>query len=156
MCTSYAGILMRCGAAALPRRLEREPDVPPWTQDLALPDTKVVTVGDFKFGLCHGHQVAPWGDVDALGVLQRQMGCDILVTGHTHAFQAYEYEGKLFVNPGSATGAFTTLLPYEPLPSCASRGRRTALDGCAHAQGRRDPLLCTHGREGRYGHNLRL
>ena len=26
--------------------------------------------------------------------MQRQLDCDILVTGHTHAFSAYEAEGK--------------------------------------------------------------
>jgi vacuolar protein sorting-associated protein 29 len=32
----------------------------------ALPERKVVTVGDFKIGLIHGHQVVPWGDLDSL------------------------------------------------------------------------------------------
>lgn len=26
------------------------------------PDTKVITVGQFRIGLCHGHQIVPWGD----------------------------------------------------------------------------------------------
>lgn len=29
-------------------------------------------------------QVVPWGDRDALAILQRKLDCDILVTGHTH------------------------------------------------------------------------
>ena len=29
-------------------------------------------------------QVVPWGDAHALSLLHRQMGVDILVTGHTH------------------------------------------------------------------------
>lgn len=33
---------------------------------------------------------------------------DLLITGHTHKFEAYEYEGKFFINPGSATGAFSS------------------------------------------------
>ena len=28
------------------------------------PEQKVVTVGQFKIGLCHGHQLVPWGDAD--------------------------------------------------------------------------------------------
>ena len=32
-------------------------------------------------------QVVPWGDKEALAILQRQMDVDILVTGHTHAFE---------------------------------------------------------------------
>jgi vacuolar protein sorting-associated protein 29 len=84
-----------------------------------LPDTKVVKIGQFQLGLCHGHQIVPWGDSEALGALQRQLDCDILVTGHTHTFSAYEAEGKLFINPGSATGAFSPSfkLTEEPTPS---------------------------------------
>ncbi len=33
---------------------------------------------------------------------------DVLLWGGTHRFEAYEMEGKFFVNPGSATGAFST------------------------------------------------
>eukprot|EP00123_Amoebidium_parasiticum_P003931 comp15240_c1_seq1/m.12004 comp15240_c1_seq1/g.12004 ORF comp15240_c1_seq1/g.12004 comp15240_c1_seq1/m.12004 type:complete len:184 (-) comp15240_c1_seq1:480-1031(-) len=73
------------------------------------PETKVVTVGQFKIGLCHGHQLVPWGDKEALGMLQRQLDVDIVVTGHTHEFSSFEKDGKLFINPGSATGAFSTL-----------------------------------------------
>ena len=32
-------------------------------------------------------QVVPWGDMDALGLLQRKLDVDILVTGHTHEFK---------------------------------------------------------------------
>ena len=30
--------------------------------NLNWPEQKVVTVGQFKIGLCHGHQLVPWGD----------------------------------------------------------------------------------------------
>ena len=84
-----------------------------------LTETKVVTIGQFKIGVCHGHQVVPWGDPESLGALQRQLDCDILVSGHTHRFAAYEYEGKLFINPGSATGAYDAAFAAgeEPTPS---------------------------------------
>ncbi|CAF5160532.1 unnamed protein product, partial [Rotaria magnacalcarata] len=72
-------------------------------------DQKVVTVGQFRIGLCHGHQIVPWGDVESLSVLQRQMDVDILITGHTHKFEAFERDNKFFINPGSATGAFNAL-----------------------------------------------
>ena len=32
-------------------------------------------------------QVVPWGDTDALGLQQRKLVVDILVTGHTHEFR---------------------------------------------------------------------
>ena len=39
------------------------------------------------------------------------MDADILITGHTHRFEAFEYEGRFFVNPGSATGAWHSSWP---------------------------------------------
>jgi putative phosphoesterase len=47
----------------------------------------VTQIGDIRVGVCHGHQVVPWGDKEALAILQRQLDVDILVTGHTHAFE---------------------------------------------------------------------
>ena len=69
----------------------------------------MIKIGDFKIGVCHGHQVVPWGDRESLAMLQRKLDVDILVTGHTHKFEAYEFEDKLFINPGSATGAYSGL-----------------------------------------------
>jgi predicted phosphodiesterase len=40
------------------------------------PETKVLTIGEFRFGVCHGHQVVPWGDLDSLAMLSRQMDVD--------------------------------------------------------------------------------
>jgi len=75
-------------------------------ENVNYPETKVVTVGQLRIGLCHGHQIVPWGDVDALASLRRQLDVDVLVTGgFTHRFAAFEQNGKLFINPGSATGA---------------------------------------------------
>jgi len=75
----------------------------------AYPEQKVVTVGQFRIGLCHGHQIVPWGDPEALAIVQRQLDVDILITGHTHQFEAYEHENKFYINPGSATGAYHPL-----------------------------------------------
>ncbi|PRW60872.1 Vacuolar sorting-associated 29 [Chlorella sorokiniana] len=87
------------------------------------PDTQVVSIGDFRIGLCHGHQVVPWGDKDALAILQRKLDCDILVTGHTHEFAAYRHEDRLVISTGSATGAYSTLSApdgeRQPTPSFA-------------------------------------
>ena len=43
-----------------------------------------------------------------LGVIQ-MLDCDILITGHTHKFEAYEHENRFYVNPGSITGAYSAL-----------------------------------------------
>ncbi|XP_006819394.2 vacuolar protein sorting-associated protein 29, partial [Saccoglossus kowalevskii] len=73
------------------------------------PEQKVVTVGQFRIGLCHGHQVVPWGDIESLAMVQRQLDVDILISGHTHKFEAFEHENKFYINPGSATGAYSPL-----------------------------------------------
>jgi len=73
------------------------------------PEQKVVTVGQFRIGLCHGHQLVPWADSESLALIQRQLDVDILITGHTHKFEAYESDGNFYINPGSATGAYTAL-----------------------------------------------
>ena len=78
-------------------------------ENLTYPEQKVVTVGQFRIGLCHGHQIMPASDPRALSLVQRQLDVDILVTGHSHKFEAYEHEGHFYVNPGSATGAFHPL-----------------------------------------------
>lgn len=73
-----------------------------------------------RIGFTHGHTIIPHGDADALLIAARQMDVDVLLWGGTHKFEAYELEGKFFVNPGSATGAFSTLWGSdveEPTPS---------------------------------------
>lgn len=81
-----------------------------------LPETKIVQIGEFKIGMIHGHQVIPWGDEEALANVQRQLGCDILLSGHTHINQVSNYENKYYINPGSISGAFSALNPC-PVPS---------------------------------------
>ena len=50
---------------------------------------QVLEIGDFRIGLCHGHQVVPWGDMEAMALLQRRLDVDILVSGHTHEFKVH-------------------------------------------------------------------
>ncbi|KER22817.1 hypothetical protein T265_09155 [Opisthorchis viverrini] len=84
-----------------------------YDEGLDFPHTKVLSVGNFKIGLINGYQIVPWGDQQRLAMLQRQLDVDILISGHTHQFEAYEYGGRFFINPGSATGAFTPLLKFR-------------------------------------------
>lgn len=77
----------------------------------------MVTVGQFRIGLTHGHQVVPWADPDNLALVQRQLDVDILISGHTHKFEAYELENKFYINPGSATGAYNALENSTIIPS---------------------------------------
>ncbi|KAJ2008113.1 Vacuolar protein sorting-associated protein 29 [Coemansia thaxteri] len=72
---------------------------------------------ELTVGLVNGHYMVPAnGDVDTLAATARQMDVDVLVTGNTHRFEAYEEQGRFFINPGSITGAFSPLEP-EPIPS---------------------------------------
>eukprot|EP01104_Vermistella_antarctica_P003264 TRINITY_DN13430_c0_g1_i1.p2 TRINITY_DN13430_c0_g1~~TRINITY_DN13430_c0_g1_i1.p2 ORF type:complete len:196 (+),score=49.60 TRINITY_DN13430_c0_g1_i1:25-588(+) len=70
------------------------------------PEEKVITLGDFKIGLTHGHQINPSGDHQAIAAVQRRLDVDIMVTGNTHRPETFEVAGKFFVNPGSGTGAY--------------------------------------------------
>lgn len=81
-----------------------------------MPQTKVVTIGNIKIGIIHGHQVVPWGDIEALSAVQRQLDCDLLISGHTHQQSVTQYDGKYFINPGSVTGAYSPQNP-DPKPS---------------------------------------
>ena len=37
------------------------------------------------------------------------MEVDVLLSGHTHRFDAFENNNKFFINPGSATGAYSSI-----------------------------------------------
>lgn len=58
----------------------------------------------------------PWGDHDVIGLTARQLNVDIMITGATHKFESFEANGKFFVNPGSATGAYSATTS-EVVPS---------------------------------------
>lgn len=84
--------------------------------DGELPEKKVVQIGEFKIGMIHGHQVLPWGDIDALTNVQRELGCDILLSGHTHQISIQAKDKKFYINPGSISGSFSHLIA-DPSPS---------------------------------------
>ena len=81
-----------------------------------IPEKKVVQIGDFNIGLIHGHQILPWGDLESLGMTQRALCCDILITGHTHKTLVEVKDNVLFINPGSFSGAFSPLIE-DSIPS---------------------------------------
>ncbi|EPY33389.1 vacuolar sorting protein, partial [Strigomonas culicis] len=70
------------------------------------PEQVKVELEGVRIGMVHGHQVVPLGDKESLGVVQREMDVDLLISGATHVAKVHEFGGKLFVNPGSITGAF--------------------------------------------------
>lgn len=80
------------------------------------PEDITLCIGDFKISLIHGHQIIPWGDMNALLQWQKKYDSDIIISGHTHKNSIVQYEGKYFINPGSVTGAFQPWLS-EPTPT---------------------------------------
>ena len=81
-----------------------------------IPDRKCVKIGDFNIGLIHGHQILPWGDLESLANIQRALGSDILLSGHTHKTSIQVKENKFYINPGSISGAFSPLIE-DTIPS---------------------------------------
>lgn len=60
--------------------------------------------------------MVPAGDMEALGIVMRRLDVDILVSGHTHIFKIDQQDGRLLINPGSATGAYS-LYTEEVIPT---------------------------------------
>lgn len=85
-------------------------------ESLQFPESSVIQVGQFRIGLIHGHQLLPYGSQDAKARLRRKMNVDIFVSGHTHQNEVVLEDGHYFINPGSITGAYSSLTS-EPIPS---------------------------------------
>jgi vacuolar protein sorting-associated protein 29 len=84
-----------------------------WDENPYFQNSILLQHGSLRIGVLHGHQIVPAGDVDSQCALARSMDVDILITGHTHKFDAFEKEQRFFVNPGSATGAWSSVWPIE-------------------------------------------
>ncbi|KAH3661755.1 hypothetical protein OGAPHI_005933 [Ogataea philodendri] len=77
-------------------------------RDLNLPLSLVFTYDKLRVGLVNGFQIVPKADPLSLLAQARLMDVDILIYGSTHKVEAYTLDGRFFVNPGSATGAFSS------------------------------------------------
>ena len=62
-----------------------------YDEETRCPETKTLTIGQFKLRLRHGHQVIPWEDLGSPVTRRRQSDIDIHVTGHTRRFTAYKH-----------------------------------------------------------------
>ena len=51
----------------------------------------------------------PWGDEEALENKARELGVQLLITGHSHELKTSTHNGVNFINPGSMTGAYSAL-----------------------------------------------
>lgn len=72
-----------------------------------IPAYHIITCDDLRIGFTNGYQIVPKNDPLSLLTLARELNVDILVWGGTHKVEAYTLDGKFFVNPGSATGAYS-------------------------------------------------
>ncbi len=90
------------------------------------PSSLILNHPPLRIGVLHGHQVVPAGDTQSLAAVARAMDVDILLTGHTHRFEAFELEGRFFVNPGSATGAWHPTWPLRDPASVAALAEKAA------------------------------
>ncbi|KAK4122616.1 putative vacuolar protein sorting-associated protein [Parathielavia appendiculata] len=73
----------------------------------SLPLTQVVTHGSVRIGFLEGFTLVS-DEPDVLLAEANRLDVDVLCwSGGTHRFECFEYMDKFFVNPGSATGAFT-------------------------------------------------
>ena len=79
-------------------------------------EIKTFKIGEFNISLINGFQLVPWNDIESFNSIQRQTGCDILVSGFTHKQEILQWEGKYYINPGTLTGAYSPLI-NDPPPS---------------------------------------
>lgn len=88
-------------------------------EDPRYPLSQILVHAPIRIGVIHGQQCVPTGDIDSLAAIARQMDVDMLISGGTHTFEAVEHSGHFFLNPGSATGAWTGLIKGPVIPSFA-------------------------------------
>eukprot|EP00526_Cylindrotheca_closterium_P020948 CAMPEP_0113634944 /NCGR_PEP_ID=MMETSP0017_2-20120614/18203_1 /TAXON_ID=2856 /ORGANISM="Cylindrotheca closterium" /LENGTH=201 /DNA_ID=CAMNT_0000545679 /DNA_START=64 /DNA_END=666 /DNA_ORIENTATION=- /assembly_acc=CAM_ASM_000147 len=74
-------------------------------EDMGFPEHSICTVGNFRIGVIHGHQIVPHGSHDAKARMRRKLNVDILVTGHSHKNEVVLRDGFYHINPGSISGA---------------------------------------------------
>jgi putative phosphoesterase len=79
-------------------------------------DQLVLTIGGFKVGLISSYNLFPIDDITRLAIKQRELDVDILIHGGTHVADAKIHDGCFYLDPGSATGAFTWK-EATPVPS---------------------------------------
>lgn len=64
-----------------------------------------IQVDEFNILLLHGTQLRPRGNIEQLWEILTKIGGDIAVHGHTHTMAIDLYKEKLFLNPGTISGA---------------------------------------------------
>lgn len=78
-----------------------------------IPLYSTISVEGLRIGFTNGYQVLPRNDPLSLSAFAREADVDIVIWGGTHKVEAYTLDGRFFVNPGSATGAYGFDWPDE-------------------------------------------
>ncbi|MDN5366873.1 MAG: hypothetical protein PWQ11_284 [Candidatus Diapherotrites archaeon] len=81
---------------------------------LELPRFHIIDAEEHRIFLFHSTEVRPRGDPEQIWEYGKTAGADIVVFGHTHKRDVYDYKGILFINPGTATGAWGGATQGEP------------------------------------------
>jgi len=64
-----------------------------------------IQLDDFNVLLLHGTQLRPRGNIKQLWEIVHEIGADIAIHGHTHTFSIDLHRDRLFLNPGTISGA---------------------------------------------------
>lgn len=64
-----------------------------------------VQLDDFNLLLIHGTQLRPRGSIEQLWEILQQISGDVAVHGHTHRAAIDLHKNRLFLNPGTISGA---------------------------------------------------
>ncbi|OAF67302.1 Vacuolar protein sorting-associated protein 29 [Intoshia linei] len=70
----------------------------------SISDSLVTTIQGLKFGIFHGHNTCPVNNCMEIKLMNVDMDCDVVITGNNTECYAYTSHGKIYLNPGSATG----------------------------------------------------
>ena len=79
---------------------------------LALPEYEVLNIEGVKIGLIHGNQVHPRGNRKQLASISRELGVNVLISGHTHHPFYEECKDVILLNPRSITGVWGGSVTY--------------------------------------------
>ena len=64
-----------------------------------------VQIDEFKILLLHGTQLRPRGNIKQLWEIVQEIEADLAIHGHTHTASIDLYKERLFLNPGTISGA---------------------------------------------------
>ena len=94
---------IHCGDAELPDYLLDGFLIVQGNNDMyqQFPMNRIITLGDHRIYVCHGHRDMFYGQFDMLADRCKELGCDIGFFGHSHVPFDKTVDGVRLLNPGS-------------------------------------------------------